>query len=52
MWSTWQGTVKQLLPLPDNSDGVVSLEVCSHFLVVATLAGAVKVFDLSRRLGG
>jgi len=52
MWSTWQGTVKQLLPLPDNSDEVVSLEVCSHFLVVATLAGAVKVFDLSRRLGG
>ena len=49
MLSVLQGTVKQLLPLPDQSDEVVSLEVCSHFLVVATRAGAVKVFDLSRR---
>ena len=49
LWSTWQGTVKQLLPLPDNSDEVTSLEVCSQYLVVATLASAVKVFDLSRR---
>ena len=42
--------MKQLLPLPDSSDEVASLEVCSQYLVVATLAGAVKVFDLSRRL--
>jgi intraflagellar transport protein 140 len=45
----YQGTVKQLLPLPDNSDEVVSLEVCSQYLVVATAAGAIKIFDLSRR---
>jgi len=41
--------VKQLLQLPDSSDEVTSLEVCCHYLVVSTHAGAVKLFDLSRR---
>jgi trimethylamine:corrinoid methyltransferase-like protein len=43
-----QGTVKQQLSLPDNQDEVVSLEICSQYLVVATAAGAVRVYDLSR----
>lgn len=41
--------MKQLLPLPDTEDEVVSMEVCSTFLVAATAAGAIKLFDLSRR---
>jgi len=41
--------VKQLLPLPDTEDVVVSMVVCSQYLVVATAAGAIKIFDLSRR---
>lgn len=41
--------MKQLLPLPDTEDVVISMVVCSQYLVVATAAGAVKIFDLSRR---
>lgn len=45
----FQGIVKQLLPLTDAEDVITSMTVCTHFLVVATEMGAVKVFDLSRR---
>ncbi|ESO09812.1 hypothetical protein HELRODRAFT_92025 [Helobdella robusta] len=45
----FQGTVKQLLPLPNPDDELTCMDVCGSYLTVATNTGYVKVFDLSRR---
>ncbi|XP_076446737.1 intraflagellar transport protein 140 homolog [Babylonia areolata] len=46
---TFQGTVKQLMTFAEPEGQPVSLDVCGHYLVVATDVGIVRVYDLSRR---
>ncbi|KAK2157995.1 hypothetical protein LSH36_179g04000 [Paralvinella palmiformis] len=46
---TFQGTVKQLLNLMEAEGDPVCMEVCSHFLIIGTTGGIVKLYDLSRR---
>ncbi|XP_076028823.1 intraflagellar transport protein rempA [Oratosquilla oratoria] len=44
-----QGTVKQTLEFNENEGEPIGMDVCGNYLIVATLIGAVKVWDLSRR---
>ena len=46
---TFQGTVKQLLPFSDIEGMPTYMAVCTHYLVVATGHGYIKLFDLGRR---
>ncbi len=41
--------MKQLLNLAETEGDPVCMEVCSHYLVVGTSMGAIKLYDLSRR---
>ena len=41
-----QGIVKQILEVEGN---VVSANICSDFLAIATNTGAISIYDLSRR---
>lgn len=44
-----QGTIKQTLSFADNEGEPIGLDVCGNFLVVATIQGIIKLWDLSRR---
>nr|CAD7263176.1 unnamed protein product [Timema shepardi] len=46
---TFQGTVKQTLPFTDLEGQPICMQLCGHFLVVATSCGIIKIWDLSRR---
>ncbi|BFZ17235.1 hypothetical protein BsWGS_20274 [Bradybaena similaris] len=46
---TFQGTVKQLITFAEPEGHPVSLDICGSYLVVATDAGVLRVYDLSRR---
>ncbi|XP_022095457.1 intraflagellar transport protein 140 homolog isoform X2 [Acanthaster planci] len=46
---TFQGTVKQLIPLNETEGEPATMDITGHFLVVTTTTGFVKVFDVSRR---
>eukprot|EP00079_Xenopus_tropicalis_P029812 XP_012825483.1 PREDICTED: intraflagellar transport protein 140 homolog isoform X1 [Xenopus tropicalis] len=46
---TLQGTVKQLLPFSEAEGNPCGLDICGHFLAVATDTAHFKIFDLSRR---
>uniref|UniRef100_A0A915J6M4 Intraflagellar transport protein 140 homolog n=1 Tax=Romanomermis culicivorax TaxID=13658 RepID=A0A915J6M4_ROMCU len=46
---TFQGTLKQSLPLADEEKDPCLLNVHGHFLVVATISGFLRIYDLSRR---
>ncbi|KAG8433191.1 hypothetical protein GDO86_017467 [Hymenochirus boettgeri] len=46
---TLQGTVKQLLPFSETEGNPCMLDICGHFLAVATDTAHFKIFDLSRR---
>jgi intraflagellar transport protein 140 len=46
---TFQGTVKQLLPTSDIEGQPIGMHLCGSFLTVATAAGWIKIWDLSRR---
>jgi intraflagellar transport protein 140 len=46
---TTQGTIKQSLTFAADEGEPIGIELCGHFLTVATLLGWVKVWDLSRR---
>ena len=41
--------MKQLLAFTENEGDPVLMDVCAHYLVVASANGYVKLFDLSRR---
>nr|CAD7423412.1 unnamed protein product [Timema monikensis] len=47
---TFQGTVKQTLPFTDLEGQPIFMQLCGHFLVVATSCGIIKIWDLARRL--
>ncbi|RXG67160.1 hypothetical protein Avbf_13031 [Armadillidium vulgare] len=46
---SFQGTVKQTLSFQVQEGEPVALDVCGNFLVVGTLYGTIKLWDLSRR---
>ncbi|XP_069684990.1 intraflagellar transport protein 140 homolog [Periplaneta americana] len=46
---TFQGTVKQNLPTSDIEGHPIDMQLCGAFLTVATAAGWIKMWDLSRR---
>nr|CAD7202239.1 unnamed protein product [Timema douglasi] len=46
---TFQGTVKQTLPFTDLEGQPIFMQLCGHFLVVATSCGIIKIWDLARR---
>ncbi|XP_046855391.1 intraflagellar transport protein 140 homolog isoform X2 [Xenia sp. Carnegie-2017] len=45
----FQGTVKQVLSFNESEGDPIVMDVCSSFLVSATILGFVKVWDFSRR---
>ncbi|XP_047485121.1 intraflagellar transport protein 140 homolog [Penaeus chinensis] len=44
-----QGTIKQTLSFSESEGEPIGLDVCGNFLVVATIQGIIKLWDLSRR---
>jgi len=46
---TFQGTIKQMLPTSDIEGRPIGMGLCGSFLTVATAAGWIKIWDLSRR---
>lgn len=46
---TFQGTIKQMLPTSDIEGRPIGIQLCGSFLTVATAAGWIKIWDLSRR---
>jgi hypothetical protein len=48
--SSFQGTVKQVLTLPEIEGDPVLIDVRATFMCIATENGFVRIYDLSRRL--
>ena len=46
---TFQGTVKQRLVTSDTEGHPIGMHLCGSFLTVATAAGWIMLWDLSRR---
>lgn len=46
---TFQGTIKQMLATSDIEGQPIGMQLCGSFLTVATAAGWIKIWDLSRR---
>ncbi len=46
---TFQGTIKQTLPFLEGEGEPVAMDINGNFLVVASVTGVIKVWDLSRR---
>lgn len=46
-----QGTVKQTLNFTESEGQPIGLDACGNFLVVSTINGVIKLWDLSRRYG-
>jgi intraflagellar transport protein 140 len=46
---TFQGTIKQMLATSDIEGQPLGMQLCGSFLTVATAAGWIKIWNLSRR---
>ncbi|XP_021936986.1 intraflagellar transport protein 140 homolog isoform X3 [Zootermopsis nevadensis] len=46
---TFQGTIKQMLTTNDTEGQPIGMQLCGSFLTVATAAGWIKIWNLSRR---
>ena len=45
----FQGTIKQTMSLAEQEGIPISIDICGHYLVIATDNGFVKGWDISRR---